>query len=79
MARPETARTPDTRPATLDRLLTTRELIARTSLSRSTLWRMARTGALPAPIQLTPSRIAWRESQIAEWLDARRPRPMEAV
>ncbi|MCC7045030.1 MAG: AlpA family phage regulatory protein [Acidobacteria bacterium] len=79
MARTETARTHDTPTATLDRLMTTRELIARTSLSRSTLWRMARSGALPPPVRLTPTRIAWRESQIAAWLDARTPRTPEAA
>lgn len=79
-ARRETARSiATTIPATLDRLLTTRELIARTSLSRSTLWRMTRAGAIPAPIQLTPTRVAWRESQIAAWLEARTPRSSEAA
>ena len=56
-----------------------REMIARTSLSRSTIWRMARAGHLPAPVRITSARIGWRESQIAAWLDARTPRASEAA
>lgn len=66
-------------PPTIDRLISVREMIARTSLSRSTLWRMVRMGHLPAPVQITPARIAWRESQIAAWLEARTPRTPEAA
>lgn len=54
-----------------DRLITTRELQQRTTLSRSTLWRMARDGDIPKPVQLTPTRIAWSERAIAEWLARR--------
>jgi prophage regulatory protein len=60
-----------TTPAELDRLLTTREVMQRLTLSRSTLWRMSRDGEIPRPIQLTPTRIAWRERDVLAWLDAR--------
>jgi predicted DNA-binding transcriptional regulator AlpA len=36
-------------------------------LSRTTVWRMVRAGALPKPIHLSPGRIGWRHSDIANW------------
>lgn len=41
-----------------------------TGLSRSTTWRMQRTGAFPRSIALSPGRVGWRESELAAW-----PRP----
>lgn len=74
MSRRETTSARTAQPAsTLDRLVTVRELTTRSTLSRSTIWRKVQTGDLPPPIQLTPTRIAWRESQIVAWLDARTP------
>lgn len=79
MARTEPRYTPPAPVTTCDRIITTREMIQRTSLSRTTLWRLSREGVIPAPVQITPSRIGWRESQVAAWLDARTPRTPEAA
>jgi prophage regulatory protein len=43
--------------------------MARTTLSRSTLWRLSREGRIPQPIQITPHRIGWREADITAWLN----------
>jgi prophage regulatory protein len=64
-----------------DRLVTARELSARSTLSRSTIWRLVRDREMPAPLQLTPTRIAWRESEVAAWLrscDQRGPHEVTA-
>ena len=53
------------------RLLSTHEVMARTTLSRSTLWRLSREGRIPQPIQITPNRIGWREAEITAWLDGK--------
>ncbi len=58
-------------PAATDNLITVRDLQARLTLSRSTLWRMARDGELPRPIALTSHRVAWRERDIAAWITTR--------
>jgi prophage regulatory protein len=61
-----------------ERILTTEELLERVPLNRSTLWRMAREGRFPKPIQLTPARIGWRWSAVLSWLKDREDNPVEA-
>ena len=56
----------------VDRIVTVRELRQRTTLSRSTIWRMTRDGVLPRPVRLSAHRIGWLESDIAAWLKARK-------
>lgn len=62
-----------TRPDAPPRLLSTDEVMQRTTLSRSTLWRLSRSGAIPRPIRITPGRIGWRESDVAAWLERGQP------
>ncbi len=50
-----------------DRMLRAREVMKRTGLSRSTLWRHIRAGKFPAPIELGVNSIGWRESWITAW------------
>ncbi len=57
--------------APLDRLLPLREVVALTSLSRSSVYRMVKSGSLPPPLKAGKSRIAWRASSIARWLAER--------
>lgn len=60
------------------RVLSIREVISLTSLSRATLYRMSgRT--FPAPVRLTPtgSRVAWVEAEVRDWLSSRRGRLRE--
>jgi predicted DNA-binding transcriptional regulator AlpA len=53
-----------------DRLLTLRQVQAILTISRSTVWRMTRDGELRA-VRLTPTRIAYRASDIARLIDER--------
>jgi predicted DNA-binding transcriptional regulator AlpA len=71
MARRDTRRETDATPATTgttDRLVTSRETSQRLTLSRSTLWRLR--DELP-PVQLTPTRIAYREADIQRFIASR--------
>ena len=43
----------------------------RTSLSRSCIYAMIAEGKFPAPVQLTARRVAWRESDVEGWIQAR--------
>jgi prophage regulatory protein len=61
-------RTGPSRAAPDDRLLTTKEVLARVPVNRSTLWRMCREGRFPAPIQITPARLGWRQSTVVAWM-----------
>ena len=47
------------------------EVMKRTGLSRTTLWRRVRAGTFPAPYQLGANSIGWPESEIATWLESR--------
>jgi len=53
-----------------DRILSPAEVTARTSLSRTTLWRLARdtTSDFPRPIRLSPGRIGWSASSLDRYL-----------
>ncbi len=50
------------------------EVMARTGLSRVTIWRRVRAGTFPAPRELGKNSIGWPASEITAWL-ANRPRP----
>jgi prophage regulatory protein len=53
-----------------ERFLTLKEVLARTSLSRSQTYRLMAEGSFPASVSLG-SRVAWVESEIESWLEAR--------
>lgn len=57
-----------------DRLLGWRRVKEITGISRSTAWRLQRTGAFPEAVQISPGRIAWWESELAAWKRTRAPR-----
>ena len=54
----------------VEQLLTMKDLIRATSLSRTSVYRLVDDGLLPAPITIGKSRIAWPASCIA-WLAER--------
>ena len=49
------------------------DVIARTGLSRTTIWRKVRRGLFPAPVQLGENSVGWSEDEITAWV-ASRPR-----
>ena len=57
-------------PPAHHRVLHPSEVIARTSLSRTTLWRKVRRSEFPRPIHLSPNRIGWDEAAVEEWIAA---------
>ncbi len=52
------------------RLLPLKEVLARTSISRSQTYRLIAEGTFPASVPLG-SRVAWIESEVQGWIDAR--------
>lgn len=54
-----------------DRLLPWRRVEDMTGISRSTAWRLQQVGAFPAPIPISPGRVAWWESELSAWKAAR--------
>lgn len=55
-----------------DRLLLWPEVRHHTGVSRTTAWRMERTGGFPARVQLSPGRVGWWESEVTAWKMSRR-------
>ena len=56
------------RPPTADRLLRLPEVMTRTGLSRSTIYRKMREGSFPEPLKLGVRAVGWRESDIEAWM-----------
>ena len=54
-----------------ERLLRRREVEDITGLSRSTIYRMVKTGQFPPPVRVGPKAVRWRLSDIIAWLESR--------
>jgi prophage regulatory protein len=70
---PETQQSPDlveiaAQPTFKERLISEREVLRRTSFSKSTRWRLEKAGAFPRSVQISRGRRAWRESEIDAWI-----------
>ena len=63
----------DQRPSELvtSNLVAMAEIRVRTSLSRSTIYRLMQRDEFPRPVQISPGRVAWREVDLADWLSRR--------
>ena len=53
-----------------DKLIRRPEVEARTGLSRSTIYAWMERGTFPLPVKLGTRLVAWRESDVAGWLEA---------
>ena len=51
-----------------DQMLRPPEVMARTGLSRTTLWRRVRAGTFPPPCELGENSIGWPASAVNAWL-----------
>lgn len=49
------------------------QVLARTGLSRSSIYAMIRSGAFPKQVSLGPRAIGFRRSAVDAWIDARMP------
>ena len=56
--------------ATTDRLLRLGEVLTRTGLARSTVYRKMRDGSFPEPLKIGARAVRWPESEIEAWLAA---------
>lgn len=55
---------------TPDRILRIKTAPERTGLTRSTLYRKMEAGTFPKNTRISTRCMGWRESAVAEWLDA---------
>ena len=58
-------------PSRLRRLLRRSKVEELTGLSRSALYDLMKKGLFPRAVKLTAKAVAWREEDIANWLNSR--------
>lgn len=49
------------------------EVCQKTSLSRTTIWRMERAGKFPKRVSLGQNAVGWRSDEIEDWIRSRKP------
>ena len=54
-----------------DHILRPPAVMARTGLSRTTIWRRVKAGSFPAPLILGENSIGWTAQSIDDWLESR--------
>lgn len=54
-----------------DHFLDWPEVGRRTSLSRTTIWRLCRAGRFPSPVELSAGRVGWSARAVDAWIAAR--------
>ncbi len=52
-----------------DFILSIKDVTAKTSLCRASIYNRIAQGSFPKPIRLGARRVGWRESAVNEWLD----------
>lgn len=52
-------------------ILRINEVLARTALSRSTLYNFVAAGTFPAPVRLGPRRVGWNSRSVDAWIESR--------
>jgi prophage regulatory protein len=55
------------------RVLSQQAVLEKVPVSRTTLWRMERTGDFPKRMKISPNRIGWLETDVDAWLEERKP------
>ena len=54
-----------------ERIIRAKEVVELTGLSRTTLWRMEKSGKFPNRVSLGVGSVGWRFSEVNEWLNSR--------
>jgi prophage regulatory protein len=57
----------------LDPIIRRPELLEITGVSIATVYRWIAEGEFPPPVKLGRNSVGWRESEVREWLESRRP------
>ena len=54
-----------------ERIMRAKEVVKMTGLSRTTIWRMEKSGQFPSRVSLGVGSVGWRESEVVDWLSTR--------
>jgi prophage regulatory protein len=58
-------------------LITIKDVIRRTSFSKTTIYRLVRAGQFPKPIRISTRRVGWLIQDLNDWVDAQTRRQGE--
>lgn len=61
---------PTHKPA-IDRMVMTKEMLVITGLPISTVYFLMKSDLFPRNLKVTRKRVAWRESDLRQWIDSR--------
>lgn len=50
------------------KVLSSKQVTQKCSISRTTIWRLEALGQFPKRIKLSSRRVGWREDEIDEWI-----------
>lgn len=56
------------RDVTGERLLRLREVMRKTGMGSSTIYRKMASGEFPQPVRISPAMVRWRESDVDLWI-----------
>lgn len=56
----------------MDGILSCKEVLETVGFSKQTLYRRIKAVDFPRPIQISPQRVGWRKSEVAEWMETRK-------
>lgn len=58
----------------IDRFMRLDEVLHVTGLGRNTVYRRIRQGTFPKQVRIGPNSVAWRQSEIVEWMHSLAPK-----
>lgn len=68
------------RPAeNIDRFLRLDEVLHVTGIGRNTVYRRIREGTFPKQVKIGPNSVAWRQSDITQWMTSFTPSEDQSV
>ncbi|MER9423945.1 AlpA family phage regulatory protein [Mesorhizobium sp. M0317] len=53
------------------RIVRLKEIIFRSGLTRSSIYKLAAEGKFPAPLNISERAVGWLESEFEDWLDSK--------
>src|SRR3954469_14759524 len=56
------------KPRPPEQLLRIADVLARTGLSRASVWRLVRDASFPAPVRIGRRAVAWLDTEIDSWI-----------
>ena len=54
------------------KLVRVRDVLKLTGISRTSLWRLIKSGDFPAPFKLGPRMNCWYDQEVRDWINSRR-------